>query len=723
VAQGASEKTRGEVGKRLGPGEASWLAPGPKAPESAPTHVAAPAGAGADGPGKAGKTPKNQDTGGQQQAAANKKKPWRSSQLLQAHKSPVTALTFVGEGELGPKPALLTAAGDWKVVHWEPDDDGKWRIVNEVPVSHAAWIMDMCYVSTSVCVRTYTRGPLLITAAGDKTLKVLQFKGLGKHKASHMNPVVSPADTNPVVSPTPLDRVHAATVQPGADAKPPPHTHTNTHIEAEAAAEVKEGGHAAPRRILAAQAQSTARTSPPNLSRQPSVKSLAANSTQSRQASVRGSIAASPVAVLSRQASVRGSVATSPMGNARGLEPRPADPVAVGKASSSVTAPQQLSRQASVRGSVATSPTPMPRAADPVAVGEAPKRLSRQASVRGSVATSPLRNVRGGGRGGGQEASTKDGDSSAPQGAVLTIGAGEHGAPGGLSSEIGARASGIKTASVAETASVLPSPSPVPVSVSVVQGPGGSPPLCSPMMRSEEARKQHKEHKEWEEVATLLGHRDSVYCVCCTQLPYTKHAGGNGTPQLLLASVGLDFSVRIWRMLSKGDPRRWQCEATMMDATSGPYPGRPLQFMPNDPSMIVTANAEDVQLWHLTPGDTDDDIIVGPQCVAALQGHMSSVTCVQFRPDSAVIASCDLSGEVRSIYARIYLSMYVCMCVCVCVCVCIHVCVCVCTYVDTVRTYIRMYIRIYIHAHTHTLTQTGAPLGSCARGGGGGCRH
>ena len=169
------------------------------------------------------------------------------------------------------------------------------------------------------------------------------------------------------------------------------------------------------------------------------------------------------------------------------------------------------------------------------------------------------------------------------------------------------------------------------------------------MMRSEEARKQHKEHKEWEEVATLFGHRDSVYCVCCTQLPYTKHAGGNGSPQLLLGSVGLDFSVRIWRMVSKGDPRRWQCEATIMDATSGQYPGRPLHFMPNDASMIVTANAEDVQLWHLTPGDTDDDIIVGPQCVATLQGHMSAITCVLFRPDSLMIASCDLSGEVSSV--------------------------------------------------------------------------
>ena len=156
-----------------------------------------------------------------------------------------------------------------------------------------------------------------------------------------------------------------------------------------------------------------------------------------------------------------------------------------------------------------------------------------------------------------------------------------------------------------------------------------------------------RDHKEWEEVATLLGHRDSVYCVCCTQLPYTKHAGGNGAPQLLLGSVGLDWSVRIWRMVKKGDPRKWICEATIMDATSGQHPGRPLHFMPNDASIIVTANGEDVQLWHLAPGDTEEDIIVEQQCVATLQGHMSAITCVQFRPDSKMIASCDISGEVR----------------------------------------------------------------------------
>jgi hypothetical protein len=33
--------------------------------------------------------------------------------------------------------------------------------------------------------------------------------------------------------------------------------------------------------------------------------------------------------------------------------------------------------------------------------------------------------------------------------------------------------------------------------------------------------------------------------------------------------------------------------------------------------------------------------------VCTLQGHMSGVTCVQFRPDCKVLASCDSAGEVR----------------------------------------------------------------------------
>ena len=147
----------------------------PAAPVDAPTPQAAPAGAGA--------------ASAADQAAANLKarimhdegrepdsssKPWRSSQQLKGHKSPVTALVFVAQGELGPKPVLFTAAGDWKVVHWEPDDDdGKWRMVSELPVSHAAWIMDLCYVSRTVCALCEVRGPLLVTAAGDKSLKVL----------------------------------------------------------------------------------------------------------------------------------------------------------------------------------------------------------------------------------------------------------------------------------------------------------------------------------------------------------------------------------------------------------------------------------------------------------------------------------------------------------------------------------------------------------------------
>jgi len=39
------------------------------------------------------------------------------------------------------------------------------------------------------------------------------------------------------------------------------------------------------------------------------------------------------------------------------------------------------------------------------------------------------------------------------------------------------------------------------------------------------------------QVATLYGHRDSVYCVCCSQLPYAKHCGGTGNHYRYLVFV------------------------------------------------------------------------------------------------------------------------------------------------------------------------------------------
>ena len=84
-----------------------------------------------------------------------------------------------------------------------------------------------------------------------------------------------------------------------------------------------------------------------------------------------------------------------------------------------------------------------------------------------------------------------------------------------------------------------------------------------------------------------------------------------------------------------------------MDAVTSQSPGRPMHFLPQDASVLVTAHAEDVQLWRLEPGDDEDDVIVGQHVLASLQGHMAAVTCVQFRPDGLLLASCDTSGEVR----------------------------------------------------------------------------
>ena len=382
----ASAAGSGEAGKPLGPGVQDST-DGPKAPAPAPVPVPAPAGAGAgsDGAGRgdAGLKPKSQGAGGQQEVR-NRTKPWRSSQLLQAHKSPVTALVFVGEGELGPKPALLTAAGDWKVVHWEPDDQGRWHIVTEVPVSHAAWIMDLCYVSTTVCAKSETRGPLLITAAGDKSLKVLQHKRPGKHKTFHSAGAGATSPVSPV-SPSALQDAlgHVQVAQaaegpaqaetpakPDADATAPPAV-----VSAEAAAapgggaqgEGKGGAHSSQPASMAATpgkvqrqgssrhmsaAHSPLKTSPPNLSRQASKQGLVSPPNLNRQTSKQ------TLTASSRQR----SGAPSP-----GLKAAQAPPAvaSLGQAADSEggasksASPKRLSRQASMRGSAAVSPMSM----------------------------------------------------------------------------------------------------------------------------------------------------------------------------------------------------------------------------------------------------------------------------------------------------------------------------------------------------------------------------
>lgn len=153
----------------------------PCPPADAPAPQPAPRGAGAvPSADKASADVKDGNTNEGRGERGGCGKPWRSSQQLKGHKSPVTALVFVAQGELGPNPVLFTAAGDWKVVHWEPDDDGKWRVISELPVSHAAWIMDLCYVSRATCALSEARGPLLVTAAGDKSLKVLVHRSADK---------------------------------------------------------------------------------------------------------------------------------------------------------------------------------------------------------------------------------------------------------------------------------------------------------------------------------------------------------------------------------------------------------------------------------------------------------------------------------------------------------------------------------------------------------------
>jgi len=223
----------------------------PRPPAAAPAPQPAPAGAGAItlvDKAVAGEAARK---GGDVLCGADKRtRPWRSSQQLKGHKSPVTSLVFVAEGELGPKPVLFTAAGDWKVVHWEPDDGGKWRVIKELPVSHAAWIMDLCYVSRSVCALSEARGPLLVTAAGDKSLKVLVHCSADR-KARHEQALDTPA--SPLGAAAEVGQgegAAAASAAPPLDASPTQAavaaTPPGMHSPGVGAGRAPKSGHASP---------------------------------------------------------------------------------------------------------------------------------------------------------------------------------------------------------------------------------------------------------------------------------------------------------------------------------------------------------------------------------------------------------------------------------------------------------------------------------------------
>lgn len=91
--------------------------------------------------------------------------------------APVTSVTFVPAGELGPQEILITSAGDWTVRMWQREGEGevlgKYRSYGKVNVDHSGWVFSVCYISKEVCLSLGVPNPILVTASGDKTLKVI----------------------------------------------------------------------------------------------------------------------------------------------------------------------------------------------------------------------------------------------------------------------------------------------------------------------------------------------------------------------------------------------------------------------------------------------------------------------------------------------------------------------------------------------------------------------
>jgi len=96
------------------------------------------------------------------------------AQVLKEHMAPVMSLAFVPAGELGTQEMLITAAGDWTVRMWQRElGVGKYRSVGKVAVDHSGWVFSMCYISKEACLSLGVPMPILVTASGDKTLKVI----------------------------------------------------------------------------------------------------------------------------------------------------------------------------------------------------------------------------------------------------------------------------------------------------------------------------------------------------------------------------------------------------------------------------------------------------------------------------------------------------------------------------------------------------------------------
>lgn len=151
-------------------------------------------------------------------------------------------------------------------------------------------------------------------------------------------------------------------------------------------------------------------------------------------------------------------------------------------------------------------------------------------------------------------------------------------------------------------------------------------------------RRRRRRRVAWNREVRMEGHTDAV--VSCTRgsAPIQGHQ--------FVVSVGVDWTVKLWRIETTTIPDKWVCECTIMDATSSSRTSGSAELYPLDPTVLASAYRDRVLFFQLKLGNAPD-LVVGHQQLATLHGHVDDVLCVAFRSDGKLLASSDALGQVK----------------------------------------------------------------------------